>query len=74
METIEVGYRNIGSFGGVEYYHKFLIYTTTNGTQYTISGWEHKSNDPTLPYGYMDVMQGERYDVKRHLKMTSLVS
>jgi|GEM_PF-5827824 len=33
MEKIEVGYRNIGSFGGVEYYHKFLLYTDNTGNQ-----------------------------------------
>ena len=31
MEKIEVGYRNIGSVGSIEYYHKFLLYTDSNG-------------------------------------------
>jgi len=55
METIEVGYRNIGSIGGVEYYHKFLIYTDSNGNQSTISGWVGNDVTSASPYGHMNV-------------------
>ncbi len=54
QETIEVGYRNIGSVMGQDYHHKFLLYTDRNGEQHTISGWTGDEK-PGLPYGKMHV-------------------
>lgn len=61
-EKIEIGYRNIGSIGGVEYYHKFLLYTDSNGNQYTISGWTGNDTSSALPYGHMNVELDLPYD------------
>lgn len=56
-EKIEVGYRNIGSALGQDYYHKFLLYTDKNGQQYTISGWADELNStPELPLGKLRVL------------------
>ncbi|AOO64213.1 calcium-binding protein [Sulfurospirillum halorespirans] len=62
MEKIEVGYRNIGSMGGIEFYHKFLIYTRSDGSQYTISGWATNSPTDGTPYGKIQVEANFPYD------------
>lgn len=54
-EKIEVGYRHIGTFGGKEYHHKFLLYTNKEGEQYTISGWTGKES-PDLPMGKISIL------------------
>ena len=61
QETIEVGYRNIGSVMGQDYHHKFLLYTDRNGDQHTISGWTGDEK-PGLPYGKMHVETNLPYD------------
>lgn len=61
QETIEVGYRNIGSVMGQDYHHKFLLYTDRNGDQHTISGWTGDEK-PGLPYGKMHVETDLPYD------------
>jgi hypothetical protein len=61
QETIEVGYRNIGSIMGQDYHHKFLLYTDRNGEQHTISGWTGEQA-PGLPYGRMHVETNLPYD------------
>jgi hypothetical protein len=61
-EKIEVGYRHIGTQMGKEFHHKFLLYTNTEGKQFTISGWadkEHATN--ALPYGKIAVLHNEPY-------------
>ncbi|MDD5359157.1 MAG: calcium-binding protein [Sulfurovaceae bacterium] len=71
METIEVGYKYIGSQYGIEFYHKFLIYTDKNGNQTTIAGFapyspvdpNNLSPDPSLPYGNIDIKIDEPYDI-----------
>ena len=45
-EKIEVGYRHIGSLG-VDYHHKFLLYTDKTGKQYTIRDLCKKVFPPT---------------------------
>ena len=56
-EKIEVGYRNISSALGKDYYHKFLLYTDKNGQQYTISGWANELNPtPEFPLGKLRVL------------------
>lgn len=62
-EKIEVGYRNIGAQGGVDYHHKFLIYTDKSGNQHTISGWTDDANTTdALPFGYIRVLANAPYD------------
>lgn len=62
-ERIEVGYRNIGTMGGVDYYHKFLLYTDQSGNQRTISGWTDDANTTTaLPFGNIRVLANAPYD------------
>jgi hypothetical protein len=62
-ETIEVGYRNIGQMAGVDYYHKFLIYTDRSGQQHTISGWTDDANtSDELPFGNIRVLANAPYD------------
>ncbi len=61
QETIEVGYRNIGSVMGQDYHHKFLLYTDREGNQHTISGWTGEQA-PGLPYGRMHVETNLPYD------------
>lgn len=61
QETIEVGYRNIGSIAGQDYHHKFLLYTDRNGDQHTISGWTGEQT-PGLPFGRMQVEINLPYD------------
>ncbi len=61
-EKIEVGYRNLGIIGGVEYYHKFLLYTDKNNNQYTISGWAGDDISVALPSGHMSVAVNMAYD------------
>ena len=61
QETIEVGYRNIGSVLGQDYHHKFLLYTDREGNQHTISGWTG-DEQPGLPYGRMHVETNLPYD------------
>jgi len=39
MASITVGYRELGAISGVSYYHKFIIYTDSNGNQWVTSGW-----------------------------------
>ncbi len=60
-ERIEVGYRNIGSVMGVDYHHKYLLYTDRAGNQQTISGWTGDAA-PGLPYGKMQVETNLPYD------------
>ncbi len=60
-EKIEVGYRHIGTWSGVEYHHKFLLYTDQRGQQYTISGW---TNNPNPPYGNIRVKANIAYNEK----------
>lgn len=58
-EKIEVGYRNIGTIAGKDYYHKFLLYTNKYGQQFTISGWsdpEHATAN--FPMGKIRVQTG----------------
>ena len=63
-EKIEVGYRNIGSQAGVDYHHKFLLYTDKSGSQYTISGWTDDANtSEELPFGNIRVLANVPYDV-----------
>lgn len=50
METIEVGYRQIGP----GYYHQYIIYTNSQGEQYAASGWAGGEADP----GVSDFSQG----------------
>ena len=55
MEKIEVFYRNIGQIGltgntpdtqamdnghGLDYHHKYLLYTDKDGNQFAVSGWD----------------------------------
>lgn len=62
-ETIEVGYRNIGTAGGVDYHHKFLLYTDSSGNQYTISGWTDPDNiTEALPFGNIRVFSNTPFD------------
>lgn len=62
-EKIEVGYRNIGTMGGVDYHHKFLLYTDKSGTQHTISGWTDDANTTeALPFGNIRVLANAPYD------------
>lgn len=61
-EKIEVGYRNLGSQYGIEYYHKFLIYTDVTGHQYTISGWTGTA-EFGLPLGKIQVETNWEYNV-----------
>lgn len=62
-EKIEVGYRNIGSQGGVDYHHKFLLYTDKSGNQHTISGWTDDANTTdALPFGNIRVLANAPYD------------
>jgi hypothetical protein len=56
-EKIEVGYRNIGTMGGVDYHHKFLLYTDSAGNQHTISGWTDDANNPDSPLRHPDQLQ-----------------
>lgn len=60
-EKIEVGYRNIGEALGVDYHHKFILYTDKTGAQHTISGWTGPEK-PGLPFGIMDVQTNLPYD------------
>ena len=63
QERIEVGYRNIGTMGGVAYYHKFLLYTDSAGHQRTISGWTDDANtSEALPFGNIRVLADLPYD------------
>lgn len=39
VERISVGYRQLGSFLGESYYHKFLVYVDSFGSSYVTSGW-----------------------------------
>ena len=57
-EKIEVGYRHIGTFAGVDYHHKFLLYTDKTGGQYTISGWTGEETTPQLPLGKIHIKTG----------------
>lgn len=43
-EKIEVGYRHIGTFAGVDYHHKFLLYTDKTGGQYTNQWMDRRRN------------------------------
>jgi hypothetical protein len=62
-EKIEVGYRNIGTMGGVDYHHKFLLYTDKSGTQHTISGWTDDANTTdALPFGNIRVLADRPFD------------
>lgn len=62
-EKIEVGYRNIGTMGGVDYHHKFLLYTDKSGNQHTISGWTDDANtSKELPFGNIRVLADAPYD------------
>lgn len=61
QEKIEIGYRNIGSQFGVDYHHKFLVYTDKNGGQHTISGWVGPEK-PGLPYGKIHIENNIPYD------------
>lgn len=62
-EKIEVGYRNIGTMGGVDYHHKFLLYTDSTGNQHTISGWTDDANTTeALPFGNIRVLANAPYD------------
>lgn len=62
-EKIEVGYRNIGTMGGVDYHHKFLLYTDSAGNQHTISGWTDDANTTdALPFGNIRVLANAPYD------------
>jgi hypothetical protein len=62
-EKIEVGYRNIGSLQGIDYHHKFLIYTDKEGQQHTISGWTDDANTTKeLPFGNIRVVANIPYD------------
>lgn len=62
-EKIEVGYRHIGTMGGVDYHHKFLLYTDKSGDQRTISGWTDDANTTeTLPFGNIRVLADTPYD------------
>ena len=56
-EKIEVGYRHIGSLG-VDYHHKFLLYTDKTGKQYTISGWTGTEISEKLPLGKIHECSG----------------
>ena len=56
-EKIEVGYRHIGSLG-VDYHHKFLLYTDKTGKQYTISGWTGTEISEKLPLGKIHIETG----------------
>lgn len=62
-EKIEVGYRHIGTMGGVDYHHKFLLYTDKSGNQHTISGWTDDANTTeALPFGNIRVLANAPYD------------
>ena len=61
-EKIEVGYRHIGTWSGVEYHHKFLLYTDQKGQQYTISGWTGKEVSPQYPLGKIHIEANWIYD------------
>lgn len=62
-EKIEVGYRNIGTMGGVDYHHKFLLYTDGSGNQHTISGWTDPDNTTEkLPFGNIRVYANTPFD------------
>ena len=62
-EKIEVGYRNIGTMGGVDYHHKFLLYTDSAGNQHTISGWTDDANaTEALPFGNIRVLANAPFD------------
>ncbi|MFP8777105.1 XVIPCD domain-containing protein [Hydrogenophaga sp. RWCD_12] len=63
VEKIEVGYRNIGTMGGVDYHHKFLLYTDKSGNQHTISGWTDEANtSKELPFGKIRVLADAPYN------------
>ena len=68
MESIQVFYRNIGQIGvkgsveadtptrnpgsGFDYYHKYIVYTASDGKQYAASGWSDRNNPrANAPYG-----------------------
>ncbi len=62
-EKIEVGYRHLGTEIGVDYHHKFLLYTDQFGHQYTISGWsDEKHKTAELPLGKMQIQANSPYD------------
>jgi len=62
-EKIEVGYRHLGTASGVDYHHKFLLYTDQSGHQYTISGWTDEENKTAeLPNGNIRVGSNLEYD------------
>lgn len=61
-EKIEVGYRHLGTASGVDYHHKFLLYTDQSGHQYTISGWIDEENKTAeLPNGNIRVGSNLEY-------------
>ena len=60
-EKIEVGYRNIGSITGKNYYHKFLLYTNKEGRERTISGWTGDASE-ALPYGRLSILADTPYN------------
>ena len=62
-EKIEVGYRNLSSQFGVDYHHKFLLYTDKTGQQHTISGWTGEP-EVGLPMGNIRVKSNWDYDSK----------
>lgn len=62
-EKIEVGYRQLGEKLGIDYHHKFLLYTDKTGHQYTISGWMDEENTTEkLPNGNIRVLVNAPYD------------
>ena len=62
-EKIEIGYRNIGNKFGVDYHHKFILYTNKDGQQFTISGWTDDENqNPNLPFGNIRILANSPYD------------
>jgi hypothetical protein len=46
MEKIEVGYRNLNPSGDTAYNHKYLVYTDSNGQQFTVAGWAGENGNP----------------------------
>ena len=75
MESIQVFYRNIGQIGvkgpvgpdtptsnpgsGFDYYHKYIVYTASDGKQYAASGWSDRENPrDNAPYGNVKTIVG----------------
>ena len=74
MESIQVFYRNIGQIGvkgrartdtptenrgsGFDYYHKYIVYTASDGKQYAASGWPDNNSRDDAPKGNVKITVG----------------